>query len=248
MQQTIKHNFNRASSSYESVATVQRQSAEFLVQKLLEVSNNFYPQNILDLGTGTGNNVELLLNHYPNSLYLLNDIADKMLELCKLKFASNKNIMFSNTDMEILDCVHHSLVISNLALQWSKDLWKCIKKYYDKSDIFSFSTLINGTFEEWQDVINRYIRLQIINNYPKKSDLVDYCNNIKNTDKFYFWTREFCMEFKNCLYFTKYLKSLGANLGMHSLPPDILKKIVLNEQNTLTVTYKVFFGIFYKVK
>ncbi len=68
LKKKIRNYFNKASNSYENVAYVQRQSAEFLVEKLLEV-NDIYPQTILDLGTGTGYIPELLIKYYPKSLF-----------------------------------------------------------------------------------------------------------------------------------------------------------------------------------
>ena len=88
---TIQNNFNKASTSYDFVATIQKQAALFLVEKVLE-SKIKRPKTILDLGTGTGYITEFLLKSFPNSAYLLNDIADKMLEVCKSKFVHYKNV------------------------------------------------------------------------------------------------------------------------------------------------------------
>ena len=63
LKRKIKHRFNGASNSYDKVACVQKQSAELLVQKLQEFDKLFYPQTILDLGTGTGYIPEILLPH-----------------------------------------------------------------------------------------------------------------------------------------------------------------------------------------
>ena len=98
-------NFNKASHSYDTVAHIQRHAAEFLVGKLLALSN-CVPKTILDLGTGTGYIPELLLLKYPDSSYYLNDIAYEMLERCRVKF-SYIEINFNNPNecpMPIIVC------------------------------------------------------------------------------------------------------------------------------------------------
>ena len=86
LQTRIQNSFNKASQSYDIVAYVQRQAAEYLVDKLLELRIE-NPETILDLGTGTGYVAELLIKNFPSSSYMLNDIAHEMLEVCKSKFA-----------------------------------------------------------------------------------------------------------------------------------------------------------------
>ena len=113
----IQNSFNKASKSYDQVASVQRKAAKFLIERLLECHTET-PQTILDLGTGTGCIPELLLKFYPDSFYTLNDIADQMLEFCKYKFVHHKNFVFSNDDMSALSMSHYDLIISNFALQW----------------------------------------------------------------------------------------------------------------------------------
>jgi malonyl-CoA O-methyltransferase len=82
--------FNRASKSYDDVACVQKDAAGFLVGKLLKYQN-FIPQTVLDVGTGTGYIPELLLEKFPEASFYLNDIALEMLEVCKGKFAKTQN-------------------------------------------------------------------------------------------------------------------------------------------------------------
>ena len=89
----IKNHFNRAGNSYDKVACVQKQSAGLLVKKLQSFDSSSYPQTILDLGTGTGYIPEILLPHYQNSLYTLNDIAPKMIEIVENKFLDRDNFI-----------------------------------------------------------------------------------------------------------------------------------------------------------
>lgn len=246
LQTTVKNNFNRAGQSYDLVACVQRQSAEFLVKKLLAFKID-PPKTIVDLGTGTGYMPALLLKHFPSASYLLNDIADKMLEVCQSKFASYDNFSFSNSDMAGLAVKHYNLVVSNLALQWVDDLWGVLKDFHTNSDIFAFSTLLNGTFEEWQNIINGYDKVRIIKQYPTREQLIDYCDSIKDNSQLYYWTKDFPVAFDNPLAFIKYLKNLGAGAADNRISIDGLKSLLKNKPEPFSVTYKIFFGIFKKV-
>jgi malonyl-CoA O-methyltransferase len=240
----VKIRFNKASKSYDDVASVQRDSAEFLVCKLLK-HQKFTPQTILDCGSGTGYITELLLKEFPKSSFYLNDIACEMLETCKAKFAKTTNIYYLLSDMMKLDTYLYDYVISNLALQWAPDLQYAIRFLHSKSsDIFAFSTLLDGTFEEWQNLINKYQTVQI-KNYPKAEGLINLCNIIKRHNQiFEFWIMDFPLSFDSPKAFMSYLQLLGASASENLVHLSSLKKLLKEQHNNLIVTYKVFFGIF----
>ena len=56
------------------------------------------PENILDLGSGTGLLPSFWYKHFPESNYILCDIADEMLEIAKERFKG-----CSNVNYEVLD-------------------------------------------------------------------------------------------------------------------------------------------------
>lgn len=239
LQCKIQNYFNKASASYDLVANVQKQAAKFLVERLLRLQINA-PKTILDLGTGTGYIPEFLLNKFPNSSYCLNDIADKMLDLCKLKFMNHNNFTFSNCDMEDLDIPHQNLIISNCAMQWTKDLFKTLKKFHNKADIFAFSTLLDGTYKEWQEITLN----AICPRYPQKNQLVSYCHSIRKNHIFYHWTKNFNIKFENILTFMKYIQKLGAGASNQNIPIGNLRTSIRNYRKPLSISYKIFFGIF----
>ena len=162
----IKNHFNRSGNSYDKVACVQKQSAGLLVKKLQSFDSSFYPQTILDLGTGTGYIPEILLPHYRNSLYTLNDIAPKMIEIVENKFLDRDNFQ------------DHNLIISNLALQWINNLEKTLEKFYKKSNILAFSCLLDGTFKEWNNIVRNCNIISVIKKYPKEKVLISFLNKL----------------------------------------------------------------------
>jgi len=243
----IQIRFNKASKSYDDVACVQKDAAGFLVDKLLE-HQDFLPRTVLDIGTGTGYIPGLLLEKFPETSFYLNDIALEMLEVCKAKFVKTQNIYYLPGDMLELDADLYDCVISNLALQWSTDLQYAINFLHSKSsNIFAFSTLLDGTFEEWHNIISKYQSTKILD-YPKAEELISLCNKLKrNGQNFEYWLMDCPLSFENPVSFMRYLKSLGASAPGNLVHLSNLKKLLKTEAQSLTVTYKIFFGIFRRI-
>jgi len=245
LQNKIQTNFNTASLSYDSVSTIQKQSGEFLVGKL-ENFKDFSPKTILDLGTGTGYIPELLLKNYPNSTYYLNDIAFEMLKKCKVKFSGYANMHYLHGDMQNLSSNTFDLVISNLALQWVNNLWTTLEMFHSRSSqIFGFSTLLDGTFIEWKKLINQYQNIKL-HNYPSARELVQFCKKLNRNDAFDYWIVDIPLSFDNPFTFMRYLKALGALASHHPMDVHNLRALLKEHTTTFSVSYKLFFGIFKK--
>ncbi|MEG0036617.1 MAG: methyltransferase domain-containing protein [Victivallaceae bacterium] len=241
----IRINFNKAGCSYDFVATVQKQCAEFLVDHLLKI-RDFNPKSILDLGTGTGYIPELLLNKYCDSYYYLNDIAEDMLRLCKAKLSRYPNINYLHGDMLKLKFDDFDLIISNFALQWLSDLENALRLFHSKSkNVFAFSTLLSGTFREWGTVLREYQNIKL-RNYPSLEKLVGICNGIKkNNQIFEYRFKKISLSFDGFVTFMRYLKLLGASSFKESMKIGNLKSLIKQDQwKEFRVTYNVFFGIF----
>lgn len=242
----IKKYFDRSSDSYEEVAFVQRQSAEFLVSKVTKIQD-FAPISILDLGSGTGYVPEILLQYYPSTLYTLNDISLEMLQKSKNKFSKySNNISFCAGDMEEIDFKDQSLIISNFAFQWVDNLSLVLNKFYQKSDVFAFSCPIFGTFAEWNQIMDTYDIETITKEYYTDEQLLYYCQNICQKSKYHFWIQDYHIKFANILDFMRYLKSLGANINKKNISNSLLKSLITRYNSPLSITYKVFFAILEK--
>ncbi|WP_370931672.1 methyltransferase domain-containing protein [Bartonella sp. DGB1] len=236
-----KEYFNKASQTYDQVAFAQRESAIFLIKKLLE--QNIAAKNILDVGTGTGNLIEILLKYYPHSNFYLNDISPNMLNKCKEKFNCNNNIKYIEGDMLTTDLPEAEIIVSNFALQWSNNLQTTLNYLLNKNPkVFAFSTLLSGTFFEWNKLL-KLPNTQSILPYPNQDDCIRMCNNIKNNYKFNYWQQNIKLDFSTPLEFLYYLKKLGALANNISVTISDLKKIAKIAQPFHT-HYRVFFGLF----
>jgi malonyl-CoA O-methyltransferase len=237
----IIKNFDQASLSYDTVADIQKKSAQFLTNQIDEKGSEDYPL-ILDVGTGTGYMPELLLPLYPNSHYYLNDVSSQMLSVCEKKFHAHPNIHFLHSDMNTVTCQPCHLITSNFSLQWCEKIYSSIEFLYNFChDTLAFSLLLDGTFQEWNTLINLDSPL----NYPKLNHIKEFCENQKNLKSFHYWTIDYPLFFENPLVFMHYLKSLGAMTSKHTLNIHQLKKSI-KRNAPLTVCYKVFFAILKK--
>lgn len=238
----VWQHFHRASSSYDEVAGIQSECAALLTDLLERALPDFAPSSILDLGTGTGNIPELLVKKFPASLYSLNDIASGMLERTAQKFGVNDQFSFILGDMERVDFLPHDLIISNFALQWVDDFETTIAKLYKKSEVLTFSCLLDGTFEEWRKIFEEKSLPIPTYQYPSQVRLEKFLLSLR-PEKYSFEAKDYKVVFPNALSFMRHLKQLGASTPNHAISLCDLRELIVTNDQEIAVTYKVFFCI-----
>jgi len=244
----IQQRFNQASQTYDGVAIVQQYAAHFLVDRML-IDNHFEPKTIFDVGTGTGYVAYLLSLLFKEAHFYLNDIADKMLNVCQNKLASLSHVHYLLGDVRTVKQASYDLVISNLAIQWIDDLTTIIPFLnHQTTHTFAFSALLNGTFNEWKQILSLYQPFEILD-YPTLDQLLQVCQSNKRRNQiFEYACMDIPLSFPSAMAFMRYLKLLGASAAARSAHSHHLKKLIQCHSNSLTVTYKIFFGIFRHIK
>lgn len=156
----VQRQFNQsAEGSYDIHADVQRTMAAQLVKSLIKWPNkgNAAELKILEIGCGTGNLTELLLNQWPDASITALDIAPAMIKAAEQRFKSNKSadIHFLQADVEMwaaeasLDSF--DLIVSNACFQWlshPRQTLCHLKRILRKKGSLVFTTFGPETFYE----------------------------------------------------------------------------------------------------
>jgi malonyl-CoA O-methyltransferase len=122
----MRRSFERAASSYDHHAVLQREVESRLLERV--EFQRLEPGVILDLGSGTGSASHLLLEQFPQASVIALDWAPAMLLQAGKRQGAGVNTVGRLgrvcADMHQLPLAARSidLVFSNLALQWSYDL------------------------------------------------------------------------------------------------------------------------------
>jgi malonyl-CoA O-methyltransferase len=122
----MRRSFERAASSYDHHAVLQREVESRLLERI--EFQRLEPGVILDLGSGTGSASHLLLEQFPQASVIALDWAPAMLLQAGKRQGAGVNTVGRLgrvcADMHQLPLAARSidLVFSNLALQWSYDL------------------------------------------------------------------------------------------------------------------------------
>ena len=167
-KEIISRNFSKYAHMYDEYADIQRHAAGKLIKKLKRPA----PDNILEIGCGTGNYTALLGKKYISSKIEALDISDKMLDIARKKLPEGRVKLFL-CDAESTDFrKKYGLVTSNASMQWFDDLNKVLRKYRDILEAdgkILFSVFGPLTFRELNLVLGKI---------SGKKEIVPACNFI----------------------------------------------------------------------
>lgn len=129
----MRHAFEKAATSYDDAAVLQKEVANRLVERMDYMSMK--PVSILDAGSGTGFVSELLATRFPKAKIMALDLAFNMLKQAKQKRSFkqrwNRQFQYIHAEVENLPFTDASveLIISGLTLQWCQDLPKVFREF-----------------------------------------------------------------------------------------------------------------------
>lgn len=135
--------FSRFATSYDANTVIQKEVAKKLTQKIKGT-----PQNILDLGCGSGaiyKNLDFTCKNFIG--------VDSSLQMCQIHPKAkniklyNKNFESLSNDEEMKKYKNFDLIISSSALQWANPLENVLKFCKNHSEEILFSLFTSDTFK-----------------------------------------------------------------------------------------------------
>jgi malonyl-CoA O-methyltransferase len=155
----VSEAFSRAAAHYEPLATLQNEVGDGLLERLEIVNLLAPPQQILDVGAGTGRITRLLAQRYPKAQLYAADIARGMLQQARQQIPWHNRLLrrsrqhFVQADATQLPFASHSMdiIVSNLMLQWCNDFQAVAMEFariLKPDGILLFSTLGPDTLKE----------------------------------------------------------------------------------------------------
>lgn len=146
-----RRSFERAAQTYDSVAVLQREIADRMLERLDYV--RLRPERILDIGTGTGYAIDWLTRRYPKARVVALDFAHGMLGQARRRGSWMRRPLCVCADAEQLPLADASvdLIVSNATFQWCNDLERTFRdclRVLRPGGLFMFTTFGPDTLME----------------------------------------------------------------------------------------------------
>jgi malonyl-CoA O-methyltransferase len=207
--------FSRFAKSYDANTVIQKEVAKKLVGRI-----KGKPQNILDLGCGSG-------AVYKNLSFTCRNFIgiDSSKEMCRVHPQEknikiyNKDFEFLNSDSELNEYGKFDLIISSSALQWAKNLKNIMKFCKKHSDEILFALFTPNTFKSIFEFTNL------------TSPLLETKEVLKTVQKYYKIKYEICcykLYFEDNISKFRYIKRSGVSGGKKRLNVTETKNLIKN--------------------
>jgi malonyl-CoA O-methyltransferase len=148
----IGHRFSAAADTYDRHARPQLALAQSVVSMLPEM----YPEQILELGPGTGLLTRLLTERFPEVPIDAVDVSEKMIEHSKTRFKRFPQISWVVGDAQTWwGGDRYPLIVSSSALHWVTDLQATCENIFQSLEpggYFSLGMMLEGTLKELHEL------------------------------------------------------------------------------------------------
>ncbi len=148
----IGKRFSAAAETYDRHAHPQLALAQSVVSMLSETD----PEQILELGSGTGLLTRLLTERFPEVRIDAVDVAEKMIAHCRVKFSRFPQINWIVDDAQIFwNDDRYPLIVSSSALHWVSDLRATCANIFQSLEpggTFALGMMLRGTLKELHEL------------------------------------------------------------------------------------------------
>jgi len=144
----IGQRFSAAAETYDRHVRPQLALAKSVLSMLPEM----YPEQILELGSGTGQLTRLLANRFPGIPIDAIDVSEKMVEHSRTKLGRFPQINWIVDDAQTYwGGERYPLIVSSSALHWVTDLRATCENVFqcmEPGGIFALGMMLQGTLKE----------------------------------------------------------------------------------------------------
>jgi malonyl-CoA O-methyltransferase len=151
----VADSFGQQARSYNEHAIVQRKAANYLVN-LVEDMLPELPEPYLEIGAGTGFLTQPLIDKLSSGTYIISDISEEMLQVCKEELHVPDYIQsrFEVRDAEQpLGDEKYGLIATAMTAQWFHDTASTLLRFADSlkpGGLLLYSYLDQTCFPEWK--------------------------------------------------------------------------------------------------
>ncbi len=251
---SMRESFERAAAHYDEAAVLQREVGKRMLERLDYMRID--PQNIVDIGAGTGTQTALLKKRFRKANVFALDIAQPMLRYAKKRSGLLKPFYCLCADMQQLPLATNSvdMLFSNLALQWSTDLdatFAEFRRVLKPGGMLLYTTLGPDTLQElrasWETVdgythVNHFLDMHDIGDAMLRAGLAEPVMDVERIT----------MTYEDVLTLMRDLKVLGAHNVTQQRPRGLTGRQRMNavitayeqfrRDNILPATWEVVYG------
>jgi malonyl-CoA O-methyltransferase len=166
----VRRSFDRAAYHYDQVATLQREVADCLLERLELI--RIRPHHVADLGSGTGYCTRRLHRRYPGARVMALDLSLAMLrEARRIGPRLLRRPAYVCGDMQALPFAAGAfdLVLSSLTLQWCTDLFRTfqgLRQALTPGGLLLFATFGPDTLRELRESWSKVDHYVHVNPFP----------------------------------------------------------------------------------
>ncbi|CCW31157.1 malonyl-ACP O-methyltransferase BioC [Xenorhabdus nematophila] len=245
-KQAIAGAFGRAAFKYDSVAKLQQQTGEYLME-LIRAENT--GMRILDAGCGTGFFSKRWKQRGKQVIAL--DLASGMLSHARSQQAAD---YYLQGDIEHLGLADNrvDMCFSNLAVQWCNDLPAALQEFYRvtrSGGLIVFSTLIQGSLHELETAWKQVDDYRHINQFLPLRTITQACQSYRHK----IINRQYCQQYPQLVPLLNSLKGIGATHLHHGRQQGLMTRKRLNDlaeayprkNGNYPLSYQIAFGVIY---
>ncbi len=151
LQHKITERFDTAATRYDNHASVQAQAAEHLVA--WAAPRIAHPQDILDIGSGTGFVAQIAAQKWPTAHITALDHAPAMLQQAQNKLPWLKIVSGDAAQMDFDR--RFDIIFSGMMLHWLPQPIEALKRWQGwlkPQGRMYVALLVEGSFQEWRDL------------------------------------------------------------------------------------------------